>query len=203
MKSIIQAVYENAIEHLDNEINRWPTVKELMLGVRGKPTHPEDIRLTIKHARRRLENDYCVCSVSETFYTGLAPINGDDNENTGTAPFTEILPKTAEEASYCVPGGTGGKLAGLYFPDPEIATHDLIYLEFVSRYATQGTAQTALNMRRMSDGVTDEVLNSRKSVKVIEESMAQAALERMTPALEKVLNRFEDVMERVKELEKK
>lgn len=199
-KGLAQIIAETALDYRDDG-NYWPAVPQLLAPLNGNvPSSWEDIRDLLQQSRYLLENHYgvCVCPASEVFYKGMP---AKKNGVPARSPFTKKPPRNETEAAFCIPGGKGGKVAGLYFPvNPK---HDLIYLEFGAQGGHQGASHMALSIQRCHQGVNAGVLDHRKTRRRMETVSGTAFLKKMSPLLEKLALGLGSVFQRLDRIENK
>ncbi len=174
-----QVIVQTALAYLDKG-NRAPTVEQLLEPLDGQaPETPRAIAILLGQARRKLENsnkfDVCICSVSRMYYTS----------------FQDNPPKNEEEALRCIPGGKlpdrgPNRIAGLYFPK---TGGDLIFQEWVLRYARQGMSQTELNKCRIERGVKQKVLSRSVAPKRFADYWVEFFGEALAPIFERQIGK--------------
>jgi len=179
-RPIVERVADKCLFFLSKG-DRCPTVGKILRGLNGEvPFGADQPRKFLAEVRRRIETIYetPVCSVGPMMYERQVA----DDGIIARESFLLDPPKSDEEAKSCLPGGHGGKLAGLYFPEK----NDKIYEQWCLKYTAQGLKQTTLNIGRIHDGVKQKVLSKHTAPKKLGELCNDVLGEAMTPFIERL-----------------
>ncbi len=194
-KPVTVVVAERAVEAMQ-EGDYCPRVEYLVRGLNGRiPDDPGGIRKVIKRARTSISRDYdlLVCCVSETYYSGY----DRGGQSKPRKPFSEEPPKNDAEALLCLPGQTGGRIAGLYFVKER---NDLIWGVYTGVYRRQGVIEQVVQDDNAFRGIQKGNLH-KSALRRMQDMSVDAIVKKELMFKDKVLDHLEHLTERLRRLE--